>query len=117
MEGDAGALHILLANLLANALRHTPPGGRVDVACRNEAGRPVLEVSDSGPGIPPEERERVFDRFYRRGNESETGSGLGLAIVRTIAERHLATVSLLDAPAGGLQARVEFHGYGRPEQS
>ena len=108
VSGDADGLRILLANLLTNALRYTPCGGRIDVACRMLDGQPLLEVTDSGPGIPPDERERVFDRFYRRSNESETGSGLGLAIVRAIAQRHQATVSLLDAPGGGLLVRVTF---------
>lgn len=108
ITGDADALRILLANLLANALRHTPSGGQIDVACRVEADKAVLEVSDTGPGIPADERERVFDRFYRGSTDTETGSGLGLAIVRTIAERHRATVHLRDAPAGGLLVRVVF---------
>lgn len=131
VTGEAGALHILLTNLLTNALRHAPPGGRVDVTCRYEesqtaeektAGKSdspdpygeaafraaVLEVADNGPGIPAAERERVFGRFYRRAGEQEPGSGLGLAIVRAIAERHGATVSLHDSDAGGLLVRVRW---------
>ena len=106
--GDADALRILLANLVSNALRYTPQGGRVDVACRVHEGLPVLEVADTGPGIPAAERERVFDRFYRRSVVGEPGSGLGLAIVRTIAVRHGASVDLLDAEAGGLLVKVVF---------
>ena len=106
--GDAEALRILLSNLLANALRYTPRGGRVDVSCRMRDGQPVLEIADTGPGIPEAERERVFDRFYRRPGEQESGSGLGLAIVRAIAERHDAIVSLHAAQGGGLLARVVF---------
>jgi two-component system OmpR family sensor kinase len=68
----------------------------------------VLEVSDSGPGIPPEERARVFDRFHRRRGSPEGGSGLGLAIVKAIAERHGARVDLDDAPGGGLKVTVAF---------
>ena len=110
VSGDAGALKILLSNLIGNALRYTPQGGRVDVSCSVEDGRAVLEVADSGPGIPAEERERVFDRFYRRGGgaSGEAGSGLGLAIVRTIALRHGATVHLTDSESGGLRVRVFF---------
>jgi two-component system OmpR family sensor kinase len=103
--GDAGALRILLANLIVNALQHVPEGGCVDVACGIRDGGTYLEVADDGPGIPQEERERVFDRFYRRG---ESGSGLGLAIVKTIVQRHGATVRLLDAKSGGLLAQVNF---------
>jgi len=108
--GDTGALKILLSNLIGNALRYTPQGGRVDVSCSVEDGRPVLEVADTGPGIPVEERERVFDRFYRRGGEvgGESGSGLGLAIVKTIAQRHGATVHLTNSDSGGLLVRVFF---------
>ena len=106
--GDAEALRILLSNLLANALRYTPRGGRVDVSCRMRDGQPVLEIADTGPGIPEAERERVFDRFYRRPGEQESGSGLGLAIVRAIADRHDAVVSLHAAQGGGLLARVVF---------
>lgn len=110
VSGDAGALRILLSNLIGNALRYTPHGGRVDVSCSVENGQAVLEVTDTGPGIPAEERERVFDRFYRRGGEAdgESGSGLGLTIVRKIAQRHAATVELTDAASGGLRVRVVF---------
>jgi two-component system OmpR family sensor kinase len=106
VAGDRGALRILLANLIGNALRYVPAGGRVDVSCGVHDGAVWLEVADNGPGIPAEERERVFDRFYRRGGGP--GAGLGLAIVRTIAQRHGAAVRLLDADGGGLSARVEF---------
>ena len=110
--GDAEALRILLSNLLANALRYTPRGGRVDVSCRMRDGQPVLEIADTGPGIPEAEHERVFDRFYRRPGEQESGSGLGLAIVRAIAERHDAVVSLHAAQGGGLLVRVVFQKLG-----
>lgn len=109
VQGDAGALKILLANLIGNALRYVPDNGRVDVSCRVVDGEACLDVADNGPGIPAGERERVFDRFYRRdGAGHGAGAGLGLAIVRTIAQRHGATVRLLDADAGGLLARVVF---------
>ena len=106
VRGDAGSLKILLANLIGNALRYAPNGGRVDVSCVLADGVASLEVADNGPGIPPEERERVFDRFYRRGSGS--GAGLGMSIVRTIARRHGAAVELGDAEGGGLNVRVTF---------
>lgn len=106
VSGDPGALRILLANLIGNALRYTPEGGRVDVSCWLRDGVAGLEVTDNGPGIPADERERVFDRFYRHGGDS--GAGLGLSIVRTIAQRHAARVELLDSDAGGLRVRVVF---------
>ena len=68
----------------------------------------MLEVADTGPGIPAADRERAFDRFYRRANAPEGGSGLGLAIVKAIADRHGARISLDDAPGGGLQVTVGF---------
>jgi len=106
-------LHSLLRNLIDNALRYTPPGGRVDVGLKADAGGGVMvEVADSGPGIPPGERERVFDPFYRvLGTETE-GSGLGLSIVKTLASRMGITVTLNDAHAGaglgGLRVLVLF---------
>jgi two-component system OmpR family sensor kinase len=108
VAGDADALRILLANLISNALRFTPCGGRVDVVTGTLDELSFVEVCDSGEGIPPAERERVFDRFYRRAAAGEAGSGLGLAIVRAIAERHRARVLLDRAELGGLRARVEF---------
>jgi two-component system OmpR family sensor kinase len=108
LQGDAEALRVALGNLVDNAVRHTPAGGRVDVRVRTEAGQVVAEVVDTGPGIPAAERERVFDRFHR-GGTGGTGSGLGLAIVREIARRHGAVVELADGDAGGgLRARLRF---------
>ena len=106
--GDGDALSTLLANLLGNAVRFTPAGGRIDVSCGIAANRPYLEVVDSGPGIVLAERERVFDRFYRQGGDESPGSGLGLAIVKTIATRHGAAISLDDAPGGGLRVLLDF---------
>ena len=87
----------ILNNLIDNALRYTPAPGRVTVIVRETPHYAILAVEDSGPGIAPEERERVFDRFYRVLGTSVDGSGLGLAIVREIATRHRATVQILDA--------------------
>lgn len=107
--GDAQQLAILLNNLVDNALRHTPPGGRVDVSAALCEGRPCLTVADTGPGIRAAERERVFDRFYRCAQSpAATGSGLGLAIVRAVAQQHEAAVTLGDAPGGGLLVTVVF---------
>jgi two-component system OmpR family sensor kinase len=107
--GQGGALAILMRNLVDNAVKYTPAGGTVDVAVRHEDGTAVLTVEDSGPGIAAEERERVFDRFYRIAGSEAAGSGLGLAIIRAIAERHGAKLSL-DASErlGGLLVRVTF---------
>jgi len=107
VPGDAAALAVLARNLVDNALRYTPAGGQVQVSCQPHAGGVMLRVDDSGPGIEPADRERVFDRFVRGGSAGETpGSGLGLAIVRSIAQRHGASVTLASSPLGGL--RVEL---------
>ena len=106
--GDKTALAVLARNLADNAVRYAPPGSRVEVRVSNEAGVPSLQIDDAGPGVPPPERERVFDRFYRRAANHEAGSGLGLAIVRSVAAMHGASVALGDSPLGGLRVTVRF---------
>jgi two-component system, OmpR family, sensor kinase len=108
VTGDAEDLRTLLRNLVDNAVRYTPAGGRVDVSVEAHGGTKLV-VADDGPGIPAAERERVFDRFYRRAGAPAPGSGLGLAIVQAIAAAHGATVSLSDGPGGkGLTVMVLF---------
>ncbi|HET7634709.1 MAG TPA: ATP-binding protein [Burkholderiales bacterium] len=108
--GDATALQTLLGNLVDNAVRYTPAGGRVDVALRTVDRKVVITVEDTGPGIPPEDRERVFDRFYRRLGNDLPGSGLGLAIAREIVARHGGTITLADGPGGhGLTVVIGLH--------
>ena len=107
--GQPDALHILLRNLVENGVKYTPSGGTVDIAVRQEKDAAVVSVEDSGPGIPPEERERVFDRFYRVPGSDAAGSGLGLAIIKAIAERHGAQLHLDKSERlGGLAATVRF---------
>lgn len=114
VHGDADALRVMFNNLLDNATKYTPAGGRVDVRLIANDGHPLVRIEDSGPGIPVDERARVFDRFYRVGasaNRARTdvsGTGLGLAIVRRIADQHDAAIVLGDSPAGGLQVDVRF---------
>ena len=108
VAGDPAALQVLVRNLADNAVRYAAPGTRVELRVLQPDGVATLQVDDAGPGIPPAERERVFDRFYRRGLGLEGGSGLGLAIVRSIAQRHGASVALGDSPLGGLRASVRF---------
>jgi two-component system, OmpR family, sensor kinase len=112
--GEPDALRTLLSNLIDNAVRYTPPGGRVDVSVQ-ESDEPgskygaVLRVVDTGPGIAPEERQRVFDRFYRPPGTSPPGSGLGMAIVKAIADAHRAAINLDSGPRGqGLSVTVSF---------
>ena len=104
IEGEPTLLNELLCNLLDNALAHTTAGGTVILRVLAPA---MLEVQDDGPGIPPEERENVFARFYRRSNKG-TGAGLGLAIVGEICRAHQARISLHQAQPHGLRVRVEF---------
>jgi two-component system OmpR family sensor kinase len=101
---------ILVKNLVDNAIRYTPAGGRIDISVADGGGSVVLDIDDTGPGIPEEERERVFDPFYRVLGNGEIGSGLGLAITSSIAHQVGASISLLDKPDGtqGLRARVTF---------
>ena len=102
------ALGLLVRNLVDNAARYSPPGSRVEVAVDADANAVSLTVDDAGPGIPEAERQRVFDRFYRRAEGGESGSGLGLAIVQSVATSHGATVALDRSPRGGLRAVVRF---------
>jgi signal transduction histidine kinase len=108
VQGDRDALRVLVRNLVDNAVRYTPEGGQVRVSTHQQTSGATLEVVDTGPGIPPSDRERAFDRFYRRSNAPEGGSGLGLAIVKAIADRHGAQIRLDDAPGGGLKVTVAF---------
>jgi len=108
VRGDPPGLRTLLDNLIDNAVRYAP-SGRIDVRVVREDGSAILEVQDSGPGIPAAERARVFDRFYRGEGVAQGGSGLGLAIVKRIAEKHGGRVELLDAvPGPGLRVRVSL---------
>ena len=107
--GDPDSLRTLIRNLVDNAVRYTPDEGRVDVAVEAVSDQVVLKVIDNGPGIPPEERSRVLDRFYRRPGTSPPGSGLGMAIVKAIANSHAARLALEDGPEGkGLAVSVSF---------
>ena len=108
IRGDRAALLTLTRNLADNAVRYSPAQSRVEVRVKLEGGWATLQVDDAGPGIPPNERERVFDRFYRRNSGDEEGTGLGLAIVHSVAQRHGAEVELGDSPLGGLRVTVRF---------
>ncbi len=99
VSGNAVQLSVMLRNLLDNAIRYTPVNGEVDVTIRQQDGV-VLEVADTGPGIPVEVRSKVLRRFYRVAGTGQDGSGLGLSIVQRIAELHGAHVELGDNPVG-----------------
>ncbi|MBI4996008.1 MAG: sensor histidine kinase N-terminal domain-containing protein [Rhodocyclales bacterium] len=109
LTGNGGMLAMLFANLIDNAIRYTPDGGRVAInAFQRESGL-CVDVTDDGPGIPVAERERVFERFCRLADQSKPGTGLGLTICRRIAELHGAGIELVDGPGGrGLTVRLRF---------
>ncbi len=105
--GDGPALESLVRNLLDNALRYAPEGGRVRIALGHSDNTATLCVDDSGPGIPPEARERVFERFHREAGSGVEGSGLGLSIVREVLALHGGRIELDTAPElGGLRVRI-----------
>jgi two-component system, OmpR family, sensor histidine kinase TctE len=108
-DGNARLLDDLLSNLLDNALKYTPSGGRVTVRCGYENGAPYLEVEDDGPGIPESERSRVRERFYRIPGSPPGGCGLGLAIVDEIARLHAARLSIETGSGGrGVGFKMSF---------
>jgi two-component system OmpR family sensor kinase len=111
VRGDGDSLRVMLGNLVDNAIRYTSRGG-VIVRVRQRGSDAVLEVEDTGTGIPADERARVFDRFYRVPSqkvEEEEGSGLGLAIVKRVADRHRGRITLDTGPGGsGLRVTVEL---------
>jgi two-component system OmpR family sensor kinase len=109
VQGDPEAFRIMLMNIVDNAIRYTPSGGRVDINLRQYGPTVELEVIDTGSGVPSEERDRVFDRFYRGMGQTTDGSGLGLAIVKRIAEQCGATIALQDGEDGrGLRVRISL---------
>lgn len=113
VNGDVDSLRMLLRNLLENAVKYTPEHGQVKLRVTSIDDATAVVVEDSGPGIPAEEREQVFERFFRSAqNPSGTeGSGLGLSIVKTIADQHSATLTLDASPElGGLRVTLRFPG-------
>jgi two-component system sensor histidine kinase TctE len=101
IRGDPSLLPELLDNLIDNALRYTPSGGTVTVATGTREGLSHLSVEDTGPGITADEREKVFERFYRITGTEGDGSGLGLAIVKEIVDRHGGTAAIGPREGGG----------------
>ncbi|HET8638676.1 MAG TPA: HAMP domain-containing sensor histidine kinase [Solirubrobacterales bacterium] len=112
IEGSSDELHRLVLNLLDNAGRHTPPGTTIELRLYAEGGDAVLEVADDGPGIQPELREHIFDRFVRGDGSADVaigpGTGLGLAIVRAVATSHNGTTEAAASKQGGALFRVRL---------
>lgn len=112
IDGDDGRLRQMIGNLLDNALKYTPAGGRVNVQLAASNGTAELTVGDTGPGISPDHLSHVFDRFFRadraRTRDGGGGAGLGLAISRTIIEGHLGTIQLESAEGAGTTVHVKL---------
>lgn len=109
LDGMEDAIRLMVTNLTDNAIRYTPEGGRIELRCFTCNGLSVVEVCDNGPGIAPEERQRVFDRFYRALGTKTSGTGLGLAIVKRIVDIHRGTIEIDDGLDGkGTTFRLTF---------
>ncbi len=107
VQGDAASLTEMLNNLIDNAIRYTPTGGHITVCVKVSLHGAELCVEDNGPGIDPQHRERVFERFYRILGSGQSGSGLGLSIVAEVAKRHNAELTL-DAGHDGIGTRISL---------
>jgi two-component system, NtrC family, sensor histidine kinase GlrK len=105
LEGDPEKLRSIVDNLVSNAVKFTPPGGAISIRARAVAGEAVIEVMDTGPGVPPEEQESIFNLFFRGRTKAERGtvksSGLGLAIARELVEAHGGQIAVVPGGAGG----------------
>lgn len=113
----AFALSVLLRNLLANAILYSPVGGRVELRGVLEGDDLVLIIDDSGPGIPPAERDHAFERFNRLGRSQADGVGIGLSIVLMVVEMHRAKIQLMTSSLGGLRAQVQFQYAPEPDHA
>jgi two-component system OmpR family sensor kinase len=114
IEIDPDLITQVIRNLLGNARRHAGPDGRVTISARSDDGSLTVAVDDDGPGVAPEERERVFDRFHRSEvsrDRATGGSGLGLGIARSIVELHGGRIWLADSPLGGARAAFTLGGF------
>ena len=109
--GDRERIETALDALIENAVKATEPGERISVELRAEGGDAVIEVADSGTGIAPENFDRIFDRFWRPGQQAGSGTGLGLAIVKTIAEAHGGSAEVTGNAAGGATFRIRLPGF------
>ena len=111
VTGDDLRLRQAVANLMRNALVHTPTGSPVEVALLSQNGHAEIDVIDHGPGVPPEQRQRIFERFHRADpdrSRDQGGSGLGLSISTAVVTAHGGRISLIDTPGGGATFRIEL---------
>jgi signal transduction histidine kinase len=111
VEGDQARLKQVIVNLLDNAIKYTPNGGSVRLRVTREDGQAVLDVADSGIGIPPEALPHIFKRFYRADDSrsrGQGGAGLGLSIVKSICAAHRVSVEVDSHPGRGSRFRLKF---------
>ncbi len=108
IDGERESLVSMFDNLIENAIKYSPAGGAIAVTVADDAGEVCIRIVDQGPGIADEVRERVFDRFFRAPDQSQTGSGLGLSIVRSAVERHGGSIGLANALPHGLAVTLRF---------
>jgi two-component system OmpR family sensor kinase len=112
VDGNPDELHRMVLNLLDNAVRHTPAGSTIELRLRAAGNDAVIEVADDGPGVPPELREQIFERFIRGEGPADTavggGSGLGLAIVNAVATSHGGSAKVCESEQGGALFRVRL---------
>jgi two-component system sensor histidine kinase GlrK len=111
IEGDENKLEVILDNLVSNAIKFSPPYGEIAILANLKGNELVVEVRDQGPGVPPAERDRIFDPFYQGATQAQgavKGTGLGLAIVREYVAAHGGRVSVLDrsGPGASVQLRL-----------
>jgi two-component system sensor histidine kinase GlrK len=111
IEGDENKLEVILDNLLSNAIKYSPSYGEIGIVANVKGSELVMEVSDQGPGVPPAERERIFDPFYQGKTQAQgavKGTGLGLAIVREYVAAHGGRVAVLERsrPGAHIQLRL-----------
>ena len=110
LHADRGKLRLILENLLSNAVKYSPAGGTIRLAAREDASQLVLDVSDSGPGIPPEERDHVFDAFYtgRAPQGHVQGTGIGLSVVLDLVTAHGGNIAIIDGESTGAHFRIRM---------
>jgi two-component system OmpR family sensor kinase len=110
-KGEPMMVATMMRNLLDNAVRFTPPSGRVDIGVYRDGSEAVVQIEDTGPGIPPGDVDRIFEPFFRGSRPSEDGTGLGLSIVKRVVDRLGGTVVLENIsghPSKGLRATVRL---------
>jgi two-component system sensor histidine kinase KdpD len=111
---DSNLIEQVLLNLLENAIKYTPPGSPIDLSAWSESLEVIVEVADRGPGLPPGEEERIFDKFYRVHPTNAGGVGLGLTICRAIVEAHGGRIWGANRPGGGALFRFTLPLEGEP---